>query len=47
MKKSLRTIKSLDPRTLKSLEDAIDKEINDQLEAGENFAILYLDANNL
>lgn len=47
VKKSLRTIKSMDPRTLKSLEAAIDEELRSELDAGEDFVLLYLDANNL
>ena len=47
VKKSLRTINSMDPRTLKSLEAAIDEELRSELDAGEDFVLLYLDANNL
>lgn len=46
IKRSLRAIKSIDPRTLKSLENAIDKELA-KLADGEDYVILYLDANNL
>lgn len=37
----------MNARTLKSLEDAIDKEIKSELDEDENYVILYLDANNL
>ena len=37
----------MNARTLKSLEDAVDKEIKSQLDEDENYVILYLDANNL
>ena len=47
VKRSLRTIKGMNARTLKSLEDAVDKEIKSQLDKGEDYVILYLDANNL
>ena len=47
VKRSLRTIKGMNARTLKSLEDAVDKEIKSQLDEDENYVILYLDANNL
>lgn len=47
IKRSLRSTKNIDPRTLRSLEKAVDKSLKAELKEGEDFAILYLDANNL
>jgi len=47
VKRSLRTIKDIDPRTLRSLEKAVDDSIKSELSDGEDYIILYLDANNL
>lgn len=47
VKRSLRTLNGLNPRTLQSLEDAVDEAIKSELKEDEDFAILYLDANNL
>ena len=47
IKQSLKTLKGLPPDKLRGLEQAVDKALATELQEDEDYAILYLDANNL
>lgn len=47
VKRSLKTLKSLPPERLQKIEEAVDKALTSELSEDEDYAILYLDANNL
>ena len=47
IKQSLKTLKGLPPDKLRGLEQAVDKALETELQEDEDYAILYLDANNL
>ena len=47
VKEAIGKIKDQDPRTINNLKEAIDEALKKELKSDENYAILYLDANNL
>ena len=47
VKKAIRKMKDQDPRTIRNLCHAVDKTLKKELKKGEDYVILYVDANNL
>ena len=47
VKEAIRKMKDQDPKTIRNLCNSVDKSLKKELKEGEDYAILYLDANNL
>ena len=47
MKEAIRKMKDQDPKTIRNLCNSVDKSLKKELKEGEDYVILYLDANNL